>query len=114
MVHNPHFSYVQFLIMMSTCSYFSGFQNKDVAFLHKASKTLIVADLLMNLPAKEQVNMALPPMLTARNSLSYKQYSKSKQSTKSHFIGDLHPYRPLYQKMLWTLGTNKEFVWFRS
>lgn len=36
-------------------SYFSGFKNKDVAFLHRPSKTLIEADLLMNLPCKEQV-----------------------------------------------------------
>jgi len=36
-------------------SYFSGFKNKDVAFLHQASKTLIEADLLLNLPCKEQV-----------------------------------------------------------
>lgn len=36
-------------------SYFSGFRNKDVAFLHVASKSLIQADLLFNLPATEQV-----------------------------------------------------------
>jgi len=34
--------------------YFSGHQNKDVAFFHKESQTLIEADLLFNLPAKEQ------------------------------------------------------------
>jgi len=34
--------------------YFSGFRNKDVAFLHSPSKTLIVADLIFNLPATEQ------------------------------------------------------------
>lgn len=34
--------------------YFSGFRNKDVAFLHMPSKSLIEADLLMNLPANEQ------------------------------------------------------------
>jgi len=36
-------------------SYFSGFRNKDVAFFHVASKSLIEADLLFNLPANEQV-----------------------------------------------------------
>jgi hypothetical protein len=36
-------------------SFFSGFKNKDVAFFHPESKTLIEADLLSNLPAKEQV-----------------------------------------------------------
>jgi len=34
--------------------YFSGIRNKDVAFLHVASKSLIQADLLFNLPATEQ------------------------------------------------------------
>ncbi|KAH9992352.1 hypothetical protein BJV77DRAFT_1003374 [Russula vinacea] len=34
--------------------YFSGFKNKDVAFLHAPSKTLMVADLIFNLPAMEQ------------------------------------------------------------
>ena len=36
-------------------SYFSGFKNKDVAFFHPASKSLIEADLLFNLPPTEQV-----------------------------------------------------------
>ncbi|KAF9226374.1 hypothetical protein BS17DRAFT_749779 [Gyrodon lividus] len=34
--------------------YFPGFRNKDVAFLHVSSKSLIEADLLLNLPATEQ------------------------------------------------------------
>jgi len=38
--------------------YFSGFQNKDVAFFHPASKSLIEADLLLNLPAIEQFSKA--------------------------------------------------------
>lgn len=36
-------------------SYFSGYNNKDVAFFHKESKTLLEADLLFNLPPYEQV-----------------------------------------------------------
>jgi len=36
-------------------SFFSGFKNKDVAFFHPESKTMIQADLLFNLPAYEQV-----------------------------------------------------------
>jgi len=40
----------------SLSSYFSGHKNKDVAFFHQASKTLIQADLLFNLPPYEQVN----------------------------------------------------------
>lgn len=34
--------------------YFPTFANKDVAFLHKDSKTLITADLLFNLPCNQQ------------------------------------------------------------
>ncbi|KZV76836.1 hypothetical protein PENSPDRAFT_597860 [Peniophora sp. CONT] len=37
--------------------YFPGFINKDVAFLHKSSRTLIQADLLFNSPCKEQYSM---------------------------------------------------------
>jgi len=37
------------------CSFFSGFKNKDVAFFHTDSKVMIQADLLLNLPGKEQV-----------------------------------------------------------
>ncbi len=36
-------------------SYFSGHANKDTAYYHKASKTVIAADLLFNLPGTEQV-----------------------------------------------------------
>ena len=36
-------------------SYFSGYVNKDIAFYHKASKTVIAADLLFNIPGTEQV-----------------------------------------------------------
>jgi hypothetical protein len=36
-------------------SYFSGFKNKDVAFYHPSTKTMIQADLLFNLPPTEQV-----------------------------------------------------------
>ena len=41
--------------LIETFSYFSGHQNKDVAFFHPASKSLIEADLLFNLPPTEQV-----------------------------------------------------------
>lgn len=45
-------------------SYFSGFRNKDVAFLHMPSKSLIEADLLLNLPANEQVCTLFVSLLT--------------------------------------------------
>ncbi|KAG9034828.1 hypothetical protein FRB95_012521 [Tulasnella sp. JGI-2019a] len=38
---------------ISAC-YFSAFKNKDVAFCHHASKTLVEADLLLNMPPREQ------------------------------------------------------------
>ncbi|EIN08915.1 hypothetical protein PUNSTDRAFT_67968 [Punctularia strigosozonata HHB-11173 SS5] len=50
--------------------YFSGFRNKDVAFFHPASKSLIEADLLFNLPPTEQ-------------------YSSSGSSGKVPLIGDM-------------------------
>ena len=40
-------------------SYFSGHSNKDIAFLHKPSKTVIAADLLFNNPPNEQVGSTL-------------------------------------------------------
>ncbi|KAF9530014.1 hypothetical protein CPB83DRAFT_851438 [Crepidotus variabilis] len=68
--------------------FFSGHGNKEVAFLHKASKTLVEADLLFNLPAKEQ-------------------YSKSKSS--GSFWGlNVAPYGWLHRKMVWSLGTDKD------
>jgi len=67
--------------------YFSGFENKDVAFLHIASKTLIEADLLFNLPAREQ-------------------YSKSKESATTWvpFVGSLSPWKRIHRTMLKSLG----------
>ncbi|KAJ6532689.1 hypothetical protein DFH09DRAFT_1181968 [Mycena vulgaris] len=50
--------------------YFSGFSNKDVAFFHHESSTLIVADLVVNLPGIEQ-------------------YSKSKMAGRFPFYGPL-------------------------
>jgi len=68
--------------------YFSGFKNKDVAFLHKASKSLIQADLLMNLPPTEQ-------------------YSKSKPPS-SLFKFNIGPSSWLYPRLAWSLGEDKE------
>jgi len=41
--------------------YFSGYANKDVAFYHAQSKSLIQADLLFNLPPTEQYSTSKPP-----------------------------------------------------
>ncbi|THH13984.1 hypothetical protein EW146_g6295 [Bondarzewia mesenterica] len=67
--------------------YFSGFKNKDVAFLHEPSKTLVEADLLFNMPAIEQ-------------------YSRSWFSGRTPFFGN--PYSTLQKKMMWSLGVDKE------
>jgi hypothetical protein len=69
-------------------SYFSGFSNKDVAFLHVATKTLIVADLLFNLPANEQ-------------------YSQSNKSPKVPIIGKLNPESGALKWLLWKIGADK-------
>ncbi|KAF8886143.1 hypothetical protein BD779DRAFT_1531145 [Infundibulicybe gibba] len=70
--------------------FFSGFKNKDVAFLHSTSKTLIQADLLFNLPATEQ-------------------YSKSTtKPTHIPFVGGLSPTSWLHPRILWNLGIDKD------
>ncbi|TFK41499.1 hypothetical protein BDQ12DRAFT_599583 [Crucibulum laeve] len=66
--------------------YFSGFKNKDIAFFHPTSKSLIEADLLLNLPATEQ-------------------YSKSKSSGKSFY--NLNPISWLHPRIVWLLGDDK-------
>ncbi|QRV73494.1 hypothetical protein RhiJN_01508 [Ceratobasidium sp. AG-Ba] len=68
--------------------YFSGFQNQDVAFLHTASKTLIQADLLFNLPAKEQ-------------------YQNSKSSGKFPIFGTLGPMMRAHKTFVWSAGKDK-------
>ncbi|KAK0449588.1 uncharacterized protein EV420DRAFT_1338429 [Desarmillaria tabescens] len=69
--------------------YFSGFINKDVAFLHEASKSMIQADLLLNLPGTEQ-------------------YSKSSASGKVPIIGSLGPQSWLHPRFTWSMGIDKE------
>ncbi|KAF9028776.1 hypothetical protein BDZ89DRAFT_1160152 [Hymenopellis radicata] len=69
--------------------YFSGFVNKDVAFFHPASKTLIEADLLFNLPATEQ-------------------YSKSKTSGKIPVFGGFNPHGWAAARFAWTMGQDRE------
>ncbi|KAK0204185.1 hypothetical protein DFS33DRAFT_1374383 [Desarmillaria ectypa] len=69
--------------------YFSGFINKDVAFLHEASKSMIEADLLLNLPGTEQ-------------------YSKSDASGKVPIIGSLGPQSWLHPRFTWSMGMDKE------
>ncbi|KAJ7201703.1 hypothetical protein GGX14DRAFT_159998 [Mycena pura] len=70
--------------------YFSGFANKDVAWFHVASKTLIVADLLFNLPGTEQ-------------------YSKSKKATDARvpILGKIDPFGNIHKRLVWGQGKDK-------
>ncbi|KAF8206810.1 hypothetical protein K438DRAFT_1577501 [Mycena galopus ATCC 62051] len=69
-------------------NYFSGFRNKDVAWFHAASETLIVADLMFNLPGNEQ-------------------YSRSKSSPKLPILGSLGPWGSTHKYFVWGLGKDK-------
>jgi len=72
-----------------TACYFDGFAKKDVAWLHVPSQTLIVADLIFNLPATEQ-------------------FSKSKARSKVPFISKLSVKDKFHQSFVWGQGTDKE------
>jgi len=72
-----------------TACYFSGFSKKDVAWLHVSSQTLIVADLIFNLPAIEQ-------------------YSKSKARSKIPFIGKFSPKDDFHKNFVWGEGKDKD------
>ncbi|KAI0747087.1 hypothetical protein C8Q80DRAFT_1121727 [Daedaleopsis nitida] len=69
--------------------YFSGYKNKDVAFFHAASKTMITADLIFNLPATEQ-------------------YSMTGTSAKVPVFGQLSPYTWAHKFLLWTMDVDKQ------
>ncbi|KIL57556.1 hypothetical protein M378DRAFT_133232 [Amanita muscaria Koide BX008] len=69
--------------------YFEGFRNKDVAFFHHDSKSLIEADLLFNLPAHEQ-------------------YSKSNQLAHIPVLGLLLRPSFLNPRVAWGLAHDKE------
>ncbi|KNZ50293.1 hypothetical protein VP01_44g1 [Puccinia sorghi] len=79
--------------------YFDGFINKDIAFLHVPSKTLIQADLLFNLPANEQVIQDswyhFKPL-----------YSKSKESATNFtsWFGTLKPDSVFHQRFVYNLA----------
>ena len=75
---------------MTPRSYFSGFQKKDVAFLHVPSRTLIEADLLFNLPSREQFSLT--------------------GSSGSFFLGNVNPSKGLHKRAVWGLGEDKEYV----
>ncbi|KZS97447.1 hypothetical protein SISNIDRAFT_450259 [Sistotremastrum niveocremeum HHB9708] len=68
--------------------YFPGHANHDTAFFHVESRTLLEADLLLNLPAKEQ-------------------YSKSKTSSKVPLFGTLNPFDGIHKRFVNQLGKDK-------
>ncbi|KAF7318198.1 hypothetical protein HMN09_00328100 [Mycena chlorophos] len=68
--------------------YFDGFANKDIAFFHAASKTLIVADLLFNLPGTEQ-------------------YSKTTAKSRVPLVGSIDPWGGLHKRFVWGQGKDK-------
>ncbi|KDQ60122.1 hypothetical protein JAAARDRAFT_32495 [Jaapia argillacea MUCL 33604] len=77
--------------------YFSGYKNKDVAFFHPASKSMIEADLLLNLPAKEQYSKTgssgAIPIIDSFSPFSWAQ---------------MNPYSWAHKKFAWSLGVDKE------
>lgn len=72
-----------------TACYFSGFSKKDVAWLHTASQSLIVAELIINLPAIEQ-------------------YSKSRSNCRVPFISKFSPKDNFHKNFVWHEGKDKE------
>ncbi|KAF7790006.1 hypothetical protein EIP86_000954 [Pleurotus ostreatoroseus] len=73
--------------------YFSGFSKKDVAWLHVPSRTLIVADLIFNLPATEQYSKT--------------SASPALKAPLSWLMPKFQPYSPGFQKFLWNEGKDK-------
>jgi len=67
--------------------HFTGFKNQDVAFYHPATKVMVTADLIFNLPATEQ-------------------YSKSKSSGKTPV--SMGPTGWIHSRLVSSLGLNKE------
>jgi len=93
-------------------SYFSGFKNKDVAFLHSPSKTLIVADLIFNLPATEQV-MQCSDILGPKNLLLSIQYSESWIGSGLPLLSRfarLNPYTAIHRRLGKVLSMDIPYV----
>jgi hypothetical protein len=94
-------------------SYFAGFKNKDVAFFHKESKSMIEADLLMNLPPTEQVRSIRGYSSGIVLTFYHPKYSKSK--SWSTFLGmrGFHPHAWGYANFIKGLGTDPAYVFLR-
>ncbi|KAF8956292.1 hypothetical protein BDZ97DRAFT_1958631 [Flammula alnicola] len=66
------------------------FQNKDIAFLHKPSKSLLEADLIFNLASVKE------------------QYSKTKEPPNFLGLGRFGPSSWVHSRFTWSLGTDKD------
>ena len=75
--------------------YFSGSGKKDVAWFHEKSGTLIVADLIFNLPANEQ-------------------YSKFKQRETGFLANKQREAGFLTKKLNPSTNFHKNFIWCES
>jgi len=87
-------------------SFFPGFLTKEVAFFHKDSKSLIEADLLLNLPPKEQVGYLPSCQPSIRDLLE--QYSKSNKTTFSLLTGTVNPWSYAHKRLAWSAGSDRE------
>ncbi|UZJ57348.1 hypothetical protein CBS101457_006668 [Exobasidium rhododendri] len=80
-----------------SAQYFPTFGNKDLVFLHKESKSLLVVDILFNLPPKEQY-----------------QNAPSKKPTSwipfmGHLAPSLSPMTSFHKTFLWAQGAGADF-----
>ncbi|KAE8258620.1 hypothetical protein A4X13_0g1566 [Tilletia indica] len=74
-------------------AYFPTFANKDVVFFHEPTRTLLTADLIFNLPLKEQY--ANTPHKRPTSWIPFLPY----------FSGALSPYKSMHQSFLWGSGS---------
>jgi hypothetical protein len=90
--------------------YFSAFENKDVAFYHKASKTLVEADLLFNLPAHEQYSkskdrsVACVACLQVLKKCVTDCYFPHSGSSWVPGVGSLHPFSWVHRTAIGSLA----------
>ena len=86
--------------------------NKDTAYYHKPSKTVIGADLLFNNPPTEQVRSRVPnftrslPVLTIVDHAV--QFSKSTESPHSLLFSRMNPTGWQQRLFIWSKQENKE------
>jgi len=86
-------------------SYFSGFANKDVAFFHPESRTLMQADLLFNFPPTEQVSYPPLNVRVATNGCLVLQIQAFRQTPADR---ESHPLFLGHKQYAWALGTDKQ------